>query len=396
MRPLLRRSTCVRKLHSQNKSLKTNERGPQGRSRARVDARAGPRRGDGDRERRLQSSVVERQFRRFAARRIRMPHAAAGGRARRLLHPHGRGGRGPPAQSVDRRGTPARRARQRAAARRSQPRALARRPQPVSGGAAEQPRRSGAVHALRFPQDRRSARLLSCAVGTRRCARADAVPAMSRRDAVLAEMGLAPVWRLRNKEKKPHDLWIELKQAVPACTACGLHKTRKQTVLGVGDEHADWLLIGEAPGAEEDRLGEPFVGQAGRLLDNMLVALGMKRGENVYIANVLKCRPPGNRTPSPLEVESCRPYLDRQIALIRPTLIVALGKSAATTLLNVDATIASLRGRVHRYQGVPLIVTYHPAYLLRNLPDKAKAWEDLCLARATVRRLQAASDGSVG
>jgi DNA polymerase len=127
----------------------------------------------------------------------------------------------------------------------------------------------------------------------------------------------------------------------------------------------------------------------------MLAALGMKRGENVYIANVLKCRPPGNRTPSPLEVESCRPYLDRQIALIRPTLIVALGKSAATTLLNAEATIASLRGRVHRYQGVPLVVTYHPAYLLRNLPDKAKAWEDLCLARATVRGLQAAN-GSAG
>jgi len=159
--------------------------------------------------------------------------------------------------------------------------------------------------------------------------------------------------------------------------------------------HAQWLFVGEAPGAEEDARGEPFVGQAGRLLDNMLAALGMKRGKNVYIANVLKCRPPGNRTPSPLEVESCRPYLDRQIALIRPTLIVALGKSAATTLLNVDATIASLRGRVHRYQGVPLIVTYHPAYLLRNLPDKAKAWEDLCLARSTLRGLQAAS-GAAG
>ena len=219
---------------------------------------------------------------------------------------------------------------------------------------------------------------------------------MSRREEVLAEMGLAPIWRLRNPpagETAPaQPAWIELKQAVPACTACGLHKTRTQTVLGVGDEDADWMLIGEAPGAEEDRLGEPFVGQAGKLLDNMLAAIGLKRGDNVYIANVLKCRPPGNRTPSPLEVESCRPYLDRQIALIRPTLIVALGKSAATTLLNVDATIASLRGRIHRYQGVPLIVTYHPAYLLRNLPDKAKAWEDLCLARDTVRRMQAASE----
>ena len=119
----------------------------------------------------------------------------------------------------------------------------------------------------------------------------------------------------------------------------------------------------------------------------MLAALGMERTINVYIANVLKCRPPGNRTPEPGEVDACRPYLDRQIALIRPKMIVALGRSAATTLLGIDATIASLRGRVHRYQGVPLVVTYHPAYLLRNLPDKAKAWEDLCLARATVRAL---------
>jgi DNA polymerase len=147
------------------------------------------------------------------------------------------------------------------------------------------------------------------------------------------------------------------------------------------------MFVGEAPGAEEDAKGEPFVGQAGRLLDNMLAALGMRRGTNVYIANVLKCRPPGNRTPEPGEVDACRPYLDRQVELIRPKLIVALGRSAATTLLAVEATIASLRGRVHRYQGVPLIVTYHPAYLLRNLPDKAKAWEDLCLARATIRAL---------
>jgi len=189
--------------------------------------------------------------------------------------------------------------------------------------------------------------------------------------------------------------WPEFAADVAACTACGLCRTRNKAVPGVGDVHAQWLFVGEAPGAEEDARGEPFVGQAGRLLDNMLAALGMKRGKNVYIANVLKCRPPGNRTPSPLEVESCRPYLDRQIALIRPTLIVALGKSAATTLLNVDATIASLRGRVHRYQGVPLIVTYHPAYLLRNLPDKAKAWEDLCLARSTLRGFQAAS-GAAG
>ena len=210
---------------------------------------------------------------------------------------------------------------------------------------------------------------------------------MSRRGAVLAEMGLAPVWRLRNGGKNPLDLWIELKQAVPACTACGLHKTRKQAVLGVGDERADWLLIGEAPGAEEDRLGEPFVGQAGRLLDNMLAAIGLNRGENVYIANVLKCRPPGNRNPEPEEVAKCSPHLLKQIALIRPKLIIAMGRFAAQTLLNSDASIASLRKRLHQYAGVPLVVTYHPAYLLRNLPDKAKAWEDLVFARRTMAGL---------
>jgi DNA polymerase len=149
------------------------------------------------------------------------------------------------------------------------------------------------------------------------------------------------------------------------------------------------MLVGEAPGAEEDARGEPFVGQAGRLLDNMLGAIGLKRGEDVYIANVLKCRPPGNRNPEPFEVEQCSPHLVRQIALIRPQLIVAMGRFAAQTLLNTEASIASLRGRVFQYQGVPLIVTYHPAYLLRNLPDKAKAWEDLCFARATMQGLKA-------
>ena len=182
--------------------------------------------------------------------------------------------------------------------------------------------------------------------------------------------------------------WTTFAADVDACTECGLCRTRNKSVPGVGDVRAQWLFVGEAPGADEDAKGEPFVGQAGRLLDSMVAALGMRRGENVYIANVLKCRPPGNRTPEPREVEACRPYLDRQIGLIAPKIIVALGKSAATTLLNVDASIASLRGRVHRYQGVPLVVTYHPAYLLRNLPDKAKAWEDLCLARATLRRSQ--------
>jgi len=181
--------------------------------------------------------------------------------------------------------------------------------------------------------------------------------------------------------------WIELKQAVPACTACGLHKSRTQTVFGVGDEQADWLLVGEAPGAEEDRLGDPFVGQAGKLLDSMLAAIDLARDDNVYICNVLKCRPPGNRNPEPDEVAKCTPFLLRQIELIEPKLIVAMGRFAAQTLLNTDASIASLRGRVHRYAGRPLIVTYHPAYLLRNLPDKSKAWADLVFARRTMASL---------
>jgi uracil-DNA glycosylase family 4 len=241
---------------------------------------------------------------------------------------------------------------------------------------------------------------------------------MSRRDLILEEMGLGPMWRLRNAGAPDPDVpvdnptparplrppassatlldddraariarmeWDELKQAVAACDACALCKTRRNTVFGVGDERADWLLVGEAPGAEEDARGEPFVGQAGRLLDNMLAAIGLSRGAGVYIANVLKCRPPGNRNPEPREVAQCSPHLLRQIALIRPSLIVAMGRFAAQTLLASDASIASLRGRTFEYQGVPLVVTYHPAYLLRNLPDKAKAWEDLVFARRTMR-----------
>jgi len=200
-------------------------------------------------------------------------------------------------------------------------------------------------------------------------------------------MGLGPVWRLKERAGKGEDGWIALKAEVPACTACGLHKSRTQTVFGVGDENAEWMLVGEAPGAEEDRLGDPFVGQAGKLLDNMLAAIDLKRDKNVYIANVLKCRPPGNRNPEPEEVEHCTPFLKRQIALIRPKLIIAMGRFAAQTLLASDASIASMRGKVYRYEGVPLIVTYHPAYLLRTLPDKAKAWEDLVFARRTMAAL---------
>jgi uracil-DNA glycosylase family 4 len=214
---------------------------------------------------------------------------------------------------------------------------------------------------------------------------------MARRGEILAEMGLAPTWRLRARaraaEEKPKHGWVELRETVSGCVSCGLHKTRTQTVFGVGDENAEWMLIGEAPGAEEDRLGDPFVGQAGRLLDNMLAAIGLRRGENVYIANVLKCRPPGNRNPQPEEVAKCTPHLLQQIELVKPKLILALGRFAAQTLLDTGASIASLRGKVHRYAGVPLIVTYHPAYLLRTLPDKAKAWEDLVFARKTMASL---------
>jgi len=174
--------------------------------------------------------------------------------------------------------------------------------------------------------------------------------------------------------------WPTLKDSVAACTACGLYAKRKQTVFGVGDEHADWLFVGEGPGAEEDAQGEPFVGQAGQLLDNMLAAIALKRGTNVYIANIVKCRPPGNRNPQQEEAQACAHYLHRQIDLLQPKLIIALGKVAAVNLLGRDASIASLRGQVHDYRGIPLIVTYHPAYLLRTLPDKAKAWEDLCFA----------------
>ena len=178
-----------------------------------------------------------------------------------------------------------------------------------------------------------------------------------------------------------------LKARVKDCTACGLCEKRTQTVFGVGDENADWLIVGEAPGENEDRQGEPFVGQAGKLLDNMLRSLGLDRARNVYIANVIKCRPPGNRDPQPDEVAQCEPFLQRQVALIRPKVIVALGRFAAQTLLKTDATISSLRGRVHEYEGVPVIVSYHPAYLLRSLPDKSKAWTDLCLAQATYRKV---------
>jgi uracil-DNA glycosylase len=182
--------------------------------------------------------------------------------------------------------------------------------------------------------------------------------------------------------------WPQLKAAVAGCAACPLHEKRTNTVFGVGDERAEWMFVGEGPGADEDAQGEPFVGQAGKLLDNMLAAIDLKRERNVYIANVVKCRPPGNRNPQPGEAASCEPFLQRQIELVAPKLIVALGRVAALNLLSREASIASLRGRVLDFRGTPLIVTYHPAYLLRNLADKARAWEDLCFAVRTVQALK--------
>lgn len=236
-----------------------------------------------------------------------------------------------------------------------------------------------------------------------------------RRKQIFKELNLLPVWRLKSDtvqqstpptqpEIETEDSllssepvkdsaqlpvsqmnWDQLKAAVSQCVACPLSQTRTQTVFGVGDENADWLFVGEGPGAREDEIGEPFVGQAGKLLDQMLSAIQLKRGEGVYIANIVKCRPPNNRNPTLNEAQQCEPFLTRQIALIKPKLIVALGKVAAQNLLDRDDSISSLRGKVHEYSGIPLIVTYHPAYLLRSLPDKAKAWKDLCFARSTMQ-----------
>ena len=182
--------------------------------------------------------------------------------------------------------------------------------------------------------------------------------------------------------------WPQLIERIKGCSGCGLCTQRKQAVPGVGDQEADWLFIGEGPGAEEDARGEPFVGQAGKLLDAMLAAIGLARGQGVYIANAVKCRPPNNRTPEADELAACFPYLRRQIELIKPRLIVALGRPAAQALLNQEVKISAARGRTFRYGDIPVVVTYHPAYLLRNQPDKAKAWEDLCFARKTMRALR--------
>ncbi len=209
-------------------------------------------------------------------------------------------------------------------------------------------------------------------------ARPPAVPPAAPAEA----LGLSP---------RPADIdtmdWPALQAAVAACQACSLCRSRKNTVFGTGHVQADWMIVGEAPGENEDLQGEPFVGLAGQLLDNMLRAVGRSRtgqGEQgAYIANVLKCRPPANRNPQPQEVAQCEPYLSRQVALVQPKIILAMGRFAVQSLLKTDEPIGRLRGRVHRYEGVPVIVTYHPAYLLRTPADKAKAWADLCLAMET-------------
>jgi uracil-DNA glycosylase len=211
-------------------------------------------------------------------------------------------------------------------------------------------------------------------------AAAPAQPAASDTGSAPAEPALLP----------DAELWDSLRDEVFQCTKCSLHSGRTQGVFGVGNRQAQWLVIGEAPGAEEDRQGEPFVGRAGQLLDAMLRSIGLSRATNVYIANVLKSRPPGNRDPKPEEVAACLPYLMRQITLLKPRLMLAVGRIAAQNLLGTDLSLARLRGKVHHFGelNTPLIVTYHPAYLLRSPGEKRKAWEDLKFARRSFRQLE--------
>ncbi len=221
-------------------------------------------------------------------------------------------------------------------------------------------------------------------------------------------MGLGPLWVRRDRPVEVDDEtidaraariakldWESLRAEVAGCRACRLCETRTQTVFGVGAERPDWLVIGEGPGADEDAVGEPFVGKAGKLLDAMLTSVGFSRADRpdrgrAYIANVVKCRPPGNRDPLPVEVESCRPFLERQIALLAPKMILVVGKVASLALLKAEGSMASLRGKVHRIEAagrsIPVVATYHPAYLLRSPEEKGKAWADLCFARSLHER----------
>jgi DNA polymerase len=210
--------------------------------------------------------------------------------------------------------------------------------------------------------------------------------------ALAAAPGVSPMRVVPPRAASPVDTlgWPALRDTVAACTACKLCEGRRQTVFGVGNEHAHWMIVGEAPGEQEDLQGEPFVGKSGQLLDNMLRAISLTRGEaeparQVYIANTIKCRPPNNRNPEPDELAKCEAYLIRQVQLVQPKIILAMGRFAVQSLLRSQEPVGRLRGRVHHYEGVPLIVTYHPAYLLRNPEDKAKAWDDLCLAAEVAR-----------
>ncbi|MDI1260049.1 uracil-DNA glycosylase [Aquabacterium sp.] len=221
-----------------------------------------------------------------------------------------------------------------------------------------------------------------------RSARPEAKPPVS--IAAAATAGIEAILRAPPEGIDQMD-WSTLRQAVSGCTACGLCESRQQTVFGVGHEQASVMIIGEAPGEQEDRQGEPFVGRAGQLLDRMLSPIGLTRGEaqassQVFIANVLKCRPPGNRNPLPAEVAQCEPYLMRQIALVKPRVIIAMGRFAAQSLLKTSEPIGRLRGRLHEVQGTPVVVTYHPAYLLRNPVDKGLVWDDLCRVRELLLR----------
>jgi len=199
-----------------------------------------------------------------------------------------------------------------------------------------------------------------------------------------AEEPPGPEGSIASKDRAPGVLaptadWSELRDCVADCTRCELSQSRTNTVFGIGNPNADWMIIGEAPGAEEDRQGEPFVGRAGKLLDQMMLAIGQSR-ESIFIANILKCRPPNNRDPKPDEMAACREYLERQIALIQPKIILAVGRIAAQNLLGSDEPVGRMRGRAHDLGGIPLVVTYHPAYLLRSPSQKRKSWSDLCLA----------------
>lgn len=201
------------------------------------------------------------------------------------------------------------------------------------------------------------------------------------------EQTSAPDAIAENALPEPIDSWEALQAEVAPCTKCDLCKTRTQTVFGSGNKNADWMIIGEGPGQNEDQQGLPFVGKAGQLLTEMLRAIGLDR-EEVFIANIVKCRPPANRDPKPIEIETCKPYLLRQMALLKPKIIVVLGRVAAQALLNTDEPIGKLRGKIHTLNDTPVVVVYHPAYLLRSLLDKGKAWADLKLALQTYKNIK--------